>query len=105
MVNYIVNCIVSNKLIIRRAVGGMVKKVGDFKTAQKINVEYPLALAELFVSHAALSTKDGKKLRFVFTSGALTERDMNKTLWFLSESRKMKVGSMLGLNLACADTT
>jgi hypothetical protein len=33
----------------------------------------------------------GHPFRFIYTSGAMTERDQDKTLWLMSEHRKMRV--------------
>jgi nucleoside-diphosphate-sugar epimerase len=54
---------------------------------RKINFEYALATLRIFVE----LTK-GKKspTRFVYLSGALVEKDPNKTLWFVQENRRMR---------------
>lgn len=54
---------------------------------RKINFEYVLATARTFVE----LTKERKpESHFVYLSGALVEKDPNKTLWFVQENRRMR---------------
>ena len=52
---------------------------------QRINQEYPLAAAKAFARN-----RDGKPFRFVYVSGKLVEKDQNKKLWIVGDSRKMR---------------
>lgn len=56
---------------------------------QALEIDYPLAFGKAF-SKTLLESK--KKFRYVHLSGAATERDQGRALWFKSEMRKMKVG-------------
>jgi hypothetical protein len=49
-----------------------------------LEVEYPLAFGNAF------SKTLERKFRYICLSGATTERDQTKTLWFKGEMRKMK---------------
>jgi hypothetical protein len=50
-----------------------------------LEIDYPLAFGN------AVSTNLEKTFRYVHLSGATTERDQEKPLWFKAEMRKMKV--------------
>lgn len=54
---------------------------------QRVNMDYTLAAAKAF---ATLSTSDGKPFRFVYLSGRYTEKNQDKSLWFLTDARKMR---------------
>jgi nucleoside-diphosphate-sugar epimerase len=54
---------------------------------RKINFEYALAAARTFVE---LAKAKKSPTRFVYLSGALVEKDPNKTLWFVQENRRMR---------------
>ncbi|MCJ1462818.1 hypothetical protein MMC07_001421 [Pseudocyphellaria aurata] len=58
----------------------------DNDTARKISIEYTLAAAKAFTP--ASSTE--KKFRFVYLSGAASERDQTKPLWFMQEYRRIR---------------
>ena len=58
--------------------------------ARAIEVTSTLTFARLCAEVLAPALPDGKKLRFVYVSGALGERDQEKRLWFATEARKMK---------------
>jgi hypothetical protein len=51
--------------------------------AHRFECEYPFAAAKTFAGEAPF--------RFVYTSGALVERDLNKELWYMHRSRRLKV--------------
>ncbi|TVY71204.1 hypothetical protein LSUE1_G006343 [Lachnellula suecica] len=54
---------------------------------RKINFDYALATARNF---AEASKPNQSPVRFVYLSGALTEKDQGKHLWFLEDNRKMR---------------
>lgn len=56
-----------------------------------LEVDYPVAFGNAF-SKTLQTTK--KKLRYLHLSGAATERDQEKPLWFKSDMRKLKVSSV-----------
>ena len=58
---------------------------------RKINLNYTLAAAKAFTEILAPSLEDGKKFRFVYLSGMMTERDPKRNLWFMKESRLIRV--------------
>ncbi|KAL8686937.1 MAG: hypothetical protein Q9218_006754 [Villophora microphyllina] len=55
-----------------------------------INLDYTLAAAETFVKVLGEGLEGGKKFRFVYLSGMLTERDQGARLWFMSEARLIR---------------
>ncbi|KAI4246133.1 MAG: hypothetical protein L6R40_002085 [Gallowayella cf. fulva] len=55
---------------------------------RRINLDYTIAAARAFVE--AKVAGEGNKLRFVYLSGMLTERDQERKLWFMSEARKIR---------------
>ena len=55
---------------------------------RRVSIDYQQAAAEAFVSATAAS---GVKMRFVYVSGGLVERDQSKSLWFTDELRKVRV--------------
>jgi hypothetical protein len=63
----------------------MVRDFANVATARKVQVSYVKAAAEAFVNGGLLP------LRWVFCSGAFAERDGEKKLWFIEETRKIKV--------------
>ncbi|CZR59051.1 uncharacterized protein PAC_08943 [Phialocephala subalpina] len=75
------------------ALGGSNSNPTPSEKMDELEVQYPLALA-----NALLSTRDtGKennesatKLRFLFISGTLSERDQSRKLWFLEQGRKAR---------------
>jgi hypothetical protein len=74
-----------------RAVGGRVNQLNHDKVyCRKVNVEFTQSFAKALATHIAPSLPEGKKLRFIFCSGAFSEWDQNKKLLFLSDSRKIK---------------
>ena len=66
-------------------IGGMVRDFDNVATARKVQVSYAKAAAEAFVNGGLLP------LKWVFCSGAWAERDSEKKLWFIEETRKIKV--------------
>lgn len=73
--------------------GGRRFQFESSEAAHLANVDYPHSAAKIFAQKLN-SAAEGKKFRFVYCSGAFTERDQSKKLLFLSESRKLKVKFM-----------
>jgi hypothetical protein len=53
-----------------------------------LEIDYPLAFGNEF---SKTLTETNKPFRYIHLSGAATERDQEKVLWFKAEMRKMKV--------------
>ncbi|KAK4545976.1 hypothetical protein LTR36_002540 [Oleoguttula mirabilis] len=67
--------------------------LGTPRAGRDGHVDYTLAAVHAFASALATELEaQGSRFRFVYLSGAVTERDQNKSLWFLGESRKMRGG-------------
>ncbi|KAI4172371.1 MAG: hypothetical protein LQ343_003630 [Gyalolechia ehrenbergii] len=58
---------------------------------RKINLDYTVTAARTFTDRLAPNLAEGRKFRFVYLSGMLTERDPNKSLWFMKEARLIRV--------------
>ena len=54
-------------------------------------VEYPMAAINAFVTSLAPQLHHGKRFRFVYVSGMLSERDQEKKLWIAQGPRRYKV--------------
>jgi hypothetical protein len=61
------------------------KSAGGEKT-RRVNLEYALAAATAFQS---LARESNTKFRLAYTSGIITERDQDKSLWIMSDMRKI----------------
>jgi len=72
-------------------IGGMVKDFPNAATARKVQVTYAVSFAE------ALRDAGVVPMNFVFCSGAWAERQQDKELWYLEESRKIKGEAEAGL--------
>ena len=74
------------------ALGGSATNPTPASKNDEVEVQYPLAAAEAFLATAKM---DGggkeKKIRFLFISGTLSERNHQKSLWFLGEGRRARV--------------
>ncbi|KAK5153769.1 hypothetical protein LTS14_007463 [Recurvomyces mirabilis] len=67
--------------------------MGTPTSGREVHVDFTFAAAKTFIEHLVPELrKDGKKFRFVYVSGILCERDQNRSLWFLSQARKMRGG-------------
>lgn len=55
-----------------------------------INLDFTIAAAKAFATSLAPQVK-GSAFRFVYVSGAATEKDPEKSLWFAGDLRKMRV--------------
>ena len=62
----------------------------SLEETRAVEVTGPLTLARICAERLAPALPAGKKLRFVYVSGALGERDQEKSLWFGTEARRMK---------------
>jgi hypothetical protein len=88
--------------MLHRAIGGMVQKFPSLEECKLANVTSSHAAASAFADHIAPGLPEGKKFRFVFCSGMMTEWDQDKWLLFLNDSRKIKVVPLAVLSwLAC----
>jgi len=64
--------------------------MGTTAGSKVLEVDYPLAFGNAM--RAVLQKeKENKKFRYTHLSGAVTERDQSKDLWFKSEMRKLKI--------------
>jgi hypothetical protein len=57
--------------------------------AELLAITYPKAMLDTFAR--SYSLEEQRRFRFVCLSGALVERDQNKTMWFLENERKLRV--------------
>ena len=58
---------------------------------RRVNYDFTLAAANAFASSLApQAAQQGKKFRFVYTSGHYVERDQQAQLWVMAEGRKMR---------------
>ncbi|KAL5358594.1 hypothetical protein BJX96DRAFT_146836 [Aspergillus floccosus] len=64
--------------------------MNDMNLAREIHVDYTLAAAKAFDQALGAKIPAGKKFRFIFCSGALAERDQNKSLWMAGEYRRIR---------------
>ena len=64
---------------------------GQSKGDREVQVDYPMAAVNAFSDILASQLDTGKGFRFVYLSGALSEKDPNKSLWFLGELRRLRV--------------
>ncbi|KAG8425516.1 hypothetical protein J3458_002208 [Metarhizium acridum] len=79
------------------AIGGLVQKFSSVEACKLANVTSTLAAATVFADHVAPHLKQGRKFRFVFCSGMMTEWDQDKRLSFLNDSRQIKGQAERGL--------
>lgn len=64
--------------------------MGAYKADQAVHVDYPLAFQQAFLK-VLESRPERPKFRDIHLSGRFVEQDQDKSLWFLSEQRKIKV--------------
>ncbi|GLA73571.1 hypothetical protein AtubIFM55763_004498 [Aspergillus tubingensis] len=68
-----------------------VNRARDTETARRINIEYTMAAMRAFGTHLSSSVEEGgKKFRFVYLSGGMSERDQSRSLWMAGETRKIR---------------
>ena len=58
---------------------------------RRINVDFPVTAAKAFAATLAAQRASTKPFRFVYVSGIVAEKDQARTLWVLSEPRKLRV--------------
>lgn len=73
-----------------RTIGGPAYSFPDVDTCQKVH-DFALTAASTFVNTLAPALNK-KKFKFVFCSGMGAEWDQTKSLWFLKDTRRIKVG-------------
>lgn len=78
-----------------RAIGGLAPKFSTYEALHKANVVYPLAAARQFIETLSPALGPERRFHFVYTSGALAERDQKKQLWAMRNSRLVKVRAIL----------
>lgn len=66
----------------------------------EVEVQYPLTAARALLAAGKLNEQSGEghrvgKIRFLFISGTLSERNQTKPLWFLEEGRRARVSSWI----------
>ena len=75
--------------------GNPVRKAASIEESRKVDIQYMLAAAEAFTNSLAPPLKaQGKTFRFVLLGGMFACRDQQKTLWFLKDTRMVKVCSL-----------
>lgn len=62
--------------------------------SQRINYDYTMAGFNAMVENVAPKLGEGRKLRFVYTSGWLVERDYEKAMWIMAEQRRIRVSPL-----------
>lgn len=67
--------------------------IPDIDEARRVSLDYTLAAARAFTEQQHAAARDGReaKFRFIYMSGKAVQRDQTKSLWFLSEYRKIRV--------------
>ncbi len=67
------------------------RAMGTYDANREVNLEYPLAFQEAFVKVLQSSSSERQAFRYVHLGGRLTEQDQDRSLFFLSETRHLKV--------------
>lgn len=62
--------------------------LGKATSGREVHMDYTMAAANAF---AEKLLDEGRSMRFVYLSGALAEKDQNKTLWLLGNARRLRV--------------
>ena len=65
--------------------------LGGLSANRDIDVGYTMAAAKAFTDFLAPRLDDGKKFRFVYTSGLSAVRDPKKSLWVMPAMRHVRV--------------
>lgn len=78
-----------------RAIGGRAYQFPNIETARKVHVGYVVPAATAFMTALAPKLPAGQKFRFVFCSGAFAEQKQDKSLLFMGDTRRVKVGAFL----------
>lgn len=66
-------------------------RMTDMELARRIHVDYPMAAARAFDKVLSPGMTPGERFRFLYCSGALAERDEQKSLWVMPEYRRIRV--------------
>ncbi|KAK5119740.1 hypothetical protein LTR85_007316 [Meristemomyces frigidus] len=66
--------------------------LGSRLAGREVHVDYTLAAVDAFAAHLAMKVGKRGRFCFVYLSGAMTEKDQKKSLWLLSDTRKMRGG-------------
>jgi len=75
-----------------RALGGIPQKFPDLATAQKVNIDFPYAAAQAFISLLGPEMRSRKaKFRFLYVSGKAADRDLEKKHRWFHDARHIKV--------------
>lgn len=77
---------------LNRTVGGPAFRFPDVEMCQKVHY-FTLTAANAFVNTLAPAL-NGKKFKFVFCSGMGAEWDQTKPLWFMKDTRRIKVSDI-----------
>ncbi|KAF2398691.1 hypothetical protein EJ06DRAFT_550071 [Trichodelitschia bisporula] len=73
-----------------RSIGGTVRMLGgDVAYSHKVNVDFALAAARAFASKLTPLTPN-KRFRFVYCSGLMAQRNVEKPMWTTPDSRRQK---------------
>ncbi|KAF8865407.1 hypothetical protein BDZ45DRAFT_796714 [Acephala macrosclerotiorum] len=73
------------------ALGSPARKNPNLEQCREIEIGYTHAAAEAFAKALVPPLKgQGKSFRFMYLSGKMAERDTNKKLWFMHNSRTIK---------------
>ena len=73
-----------------RALGGSNSKPTPKGKNDEVEVQYALACAKALLAASPAVGGEGR-VRFLFISGTMSERNQRKSLWFLEEGRKARV--------------
>jgi len=79
------------ELIVHRAIGSPARKSTDLEKCRSIEIGYSTTAAKAFGESLAPQLEGFRSFRFVYLSGMFAEREKDKKLWFLADSRNIKV--------------
>ena len=82
-----------------RCLGGKVSDFeGDVAQVREVGVAYTLAGARAFAKSLAPRIASDRKFTFVFCSGRGAEQNASRNLWFMKDTRYIKVRPNLDLD-------
>ncbi|KAF2164725.1 hypothetical protein M409DRAFT_67822 [Zasmidium cellare ATCC 36951] len=64
--------------------------LGKATSGKEVHMDYTMAAANAFEDKLLGHLGGGRKLKFVYLSGALAEKDQDKTVWLLGGARKLR---------------
>lgn len=67
------------------------RSIGTYDWNPIVELEYPEAFQQALVEVLAGDKGREKRFRYVYLGGAFTEEDQQKTLWFFSGGRRVRV--------------